>query len=239
MKTLWALMACLLTLPVAGRAEGGITAKTALNLVQKPAGDQMSSKIVYVSGQRGQDQPMVWLFTIRNSQGFFVEYNMTGRRFVGSRNVPTFRVGQPINLRRWKIDSNTAFVTAEKAARAARIGFDSTSYELRCAEFSDQPVWFLTLLTVQGQKVGTITISAENGAVLQKQFFEVAPPRPGQTQYYPPAYAGQQNRNGLWDKTKSTFQQGAQQTRSTVRGWMDRLSGKPQPQPYLYGPQGR
>lgn len=249
MKSLSTLV-FLLGMIVTGMAAPGIPAKEAFRLLTKATGPAVSSKVVYVSGPLGQDQPQVWLFTIRNSQGFFVEYNMTGKKLIGSRNVPAFAVGKPITSARWKIDSASAFLTAEKIARQTKLGFDSMNYELRCAEFSDLPVWFLTLLDSRRAKIAEITISAETGAVLRKNFFAPAPAIAG-PQGAPPPAPGQtmdlnqnpQSPTTMWDKTKSTLNRsgeavknGATRTGTAIKGWLNRITGRePAPQQYYYG----
>ena len=240
MKSLTVIF-CMLCFLTAGWTAEGVSAKEALQLLTKTAGADVTSKVVYISGPKGQDQPPLWLFVVRNSKGFFIEYNMTGKRFIGSRNVPGFAVGLPVTVKRWKVDSRIAFLTAEKVARKQKLGFDSTNYELRCAEFSDLPVWFMTLVDAQNRKVGEVTVSAETGAVLRSNFFPVpvAPASAPGAQSVAPA-----ENATMWDKTKSTLskggeavKQGAVKTGSTIKGWLNKLSGRQSaPEQYYYQP---
>jgi hypothetical protein len=65
------------------------------------------------------------------------------------------------------VDSLAAFKAADREAGIARIGFDFIDYRLRCREFSDDPIWDLTLRTADGVALGTVSISNKTGRVLR------------------------------------------------------------------------
>lgn len=234
-----------------GLAAPAVSAKQALATLSRSQGQAVASRVVFVSATRGQHQPESWKFVTRDSQGSFVEFLVTANRVAGSRPIPGFAVGEPISPKRLSVDSTTAFLLAEKASRKAKLGFDSVSYELRCAELSDKPVWFLTLVDLTGNKVGQVTVAGNSETILRKSFdtpnvgVQATPqpaPRP-QPQpapnYYPPSaghpYAYQQAEPGLWDQTKSAVNQGghvlktgAVQTGKAVKGWLNKLTGRNQ-----------
>lgn len=239
MKILLLLLSFTICLPSAWSA-GGPSAQTSLRVVEKGAGVSIGPKLVSIMGVNGGDQPATWLYTIRNAQGQFFEFNVTNGRYVGSRMIAASPLGGIVASKRWKIDSAGAFAIVERLARKSKVGFDSVNYHLRCAELSDRPVWFLTLVNARSQAVGLVTLAADNGAVLSSSFTPLAPtppaaPQPGQTQYYTPNQASSPppvERPGIGDSLK----QGAERVGNTFRGWIDRLrSPAPAPAPYNYG----
>jgi hypothetical protein len=55
----------------------------------------------------------------------------------------------------------------EQVARDAGVGFDVINYKLHCREYSDEPVWTLTLLDREDTIVGSVHLSADSGRVLR------------------------------------------------------------------------
>ena len=246
------VLLCLCAFNVSAWSAGNVPAQAGLRTVDKSSGVKIAPRVVSIMGVNGQDQPPSWLYIIQNARGDCFEFNVTNGRYLGSRGIPRVEVGKPIPARRWKIDSTQAFLLVDKMARKAKVGFESVNYHLRCAELSDRPVWFLTLLDRQSNTVGLVTLSAENGEVLNKSFpaanvaqQPAAPqsqppppaPRPGETQYYnarqpspQPQYYPSVNappasrREGVGD----TLIRGANQVGDTVKGWFNRLRGEPQ-----------
>jgi hypothetical protein len=163
---LW--LACLV---VSGQAAGGVSAKTALRTWSNATSPAVVSRLVYVFGPHGQDQPQSWLFVTKDEAGYFQEHRVNGKSYAGVRAVPGFGVGKAIAAKRWKIDSTTAFVAADKAAKASKRGFDYANLEMRCTELSDRPVWFVTLVNARDLKVAEVSVSAETGGVLTKNFY--------------------------------------------------------------------
>jgi hypothetical protein len=253
---LW--LVCLLA---SGQAAGGNSAKTAQRIWSKATGPSIVSRLVYVFGPHGQDQPQSWLFITRDEAGFFQEHRVNGTRYAGVRAVPGFGVGKTISAKRWKIDSTTAFIAADKAAKAAKRGFDYANLEMRCTELSDRPVWFITLVNAQEQKVAEVSISAETGGVLTKNFYvpQDAPapelpktkgkkkgaapgpqmlpppqqPQPGQTQYYNPNQPAPQMQPQARARTGllDNARDGMDNAGHTIRGWFNKLTGQGQAPP--------
>ena len=249
---------CLCALNGSAWSAGNVSAQAGLRTVDKSSGVKIAPRVVSIMGVNGQDQPASWLYIIQNARGDCFEFNVTNGRYLGSRGIPRVEVGRPISPRRWKIDSTQAFLLVDKMARKARVGFDSVNYHLRCAELSDRPVWFLTLLDRQSNAVGLVTLSAENGEVLSKSFpasnvaqqpaapqYQPPPaPRPGETQFYNPRQPSPQpqynppvsappasGREGVGD----TLIRGANQVGEKVKGWFNRLRGEPTPPAPYYG----
>ena len=103
------------------------------------------------------------------------EYYVQGRSIVAEGPVPPASAAQmqspAISLTDLEVDSTGAFSKAEAAARAAKVGFDNASYQLRALELSTAPAWFLTLKNAAGQKVGEVTVGAKTGRVLRTAWF--------------------------------------------------------------------
>lgn len=236
MKTTPLLFICFLLLVTHSNATP-VSAKTAHRLFSQAVGADVSSRIVSISGHRGQEHPQTWLFTVRNAQGGLMEYNMTETRFIGHRQAPAAVFGQPLSARQWKIDSTAAFLTVEKIARQSKVGFDHVNYKMRCLEASSQPAWFITLVGANNLKVGEITISATTGAVLQQLMAKsniaapnVTGPPAGPASYFPPT---QNSHPSFWNKTKSAA--------GSVSSFLARITGRqpPQQQPYYQGQPAR
>ena len=79
-----------------------------------------------------------------------------------------------MDFKKLNLDSVGAFTIANKEAAAARIGFNSVDYVLRCGDLDRAPVWILKLVDDKKQSVGTIQISADTGAIVRREGFGVA-----------------------------------------------------------------
>jgi hypothetical protein len=71
------------------------------------------------------------------------------------------------DLAKVEVDCAGAFRIADREAGTAMVGFDLIDYRLRCREFSDEPVWILTLRTKDGEQKGSVILSAKSGKVLR------------------------------------------------------------------------
>ncbi len=80
---------------------------------------------------------------------------------------PTQQPAGYFALAKVNVDCAGAFRIADREAGKAMVGFDLMDYTLRCREFSDDPVWTLTLRSKAGIVAGTIAISATGGKVLR------------------------------------------------------------------------
>lgn len=233
MKALILSLAFLTTLTTA-MADGGPTAKEAVQTLGRERGKTAAQYVIFLSGTRGSDQPLGWRMITRDPKtGLYAEHYCQGRRIVSSKGAQPL-TAQPV-ARRWVVDSSAAFAIAERAANKNRIGFDSVDYQLRCLDLSDRPVWFLTLWNHSGAKSGEITVAADNGAVLRKAWFpagRVVPQhRSGGGIAQAPQASGPAPRSGM-DAVKDTLSQ----TTRKVSGFFNRLFGSGQQNDYLYSP---
>ena len=155
----------------------GASEKDALAVLSRQVADQPLDRVVQVVGIRGQHQPKEWRVVLRDKAkpGVFHLYMIQGQQVVRKERVEKdYRGEVPEEVVRYqdlRIDSNRVFSIADREARMAKIGFDTVNYELRCPEFSDQPVWFVDLRDGRGGTVGRLFLSASTGRVLNRIWF--------------------------------------------------------------------
>lgn len=187
MKTLLCLLTLALSAPLAFAA-GGDPAKAALKVLSRERGATWMENIVFVGGERGTDQPVTWQVVVVDGQGALRSFYIAGGRVTNEGPVPAQAVqsfsGPFIASKKFSVDSTTAFSKAETSAKAARIGFDSATYQLRAGQ-NGTPVWYIELKNAAGQKVADARVSGSNAKVLGFQTYappppEAVPPPPGQ-----------------------------------------------------------
>jgi hypothetical protein len=123
-----------------------------------------------------------------DGQGALRSFYIAGGRVTSEGQVPAASVqafsGPFIAAKKFSVDSTIAFSKVETSAKAARIGFDSATYQLRAGQ-NGTPVWYIELKNAAGQKVADARVSASNAKVLGFQTHtppppQAAPPPPGQ-----------------------------------------------------------
>lgn len=174
MKSLWIVLALFATqLP----ALAGTTAYQALRVISKQRGATILSHVIEVNGSHGTPQPTIWKVLLDDpsarggvreldvQNGQIVAEKTPLRQFAGVGNNVT------MNFQKLNLDSTGVFTVANREARASYIAFDMVAYHLRSNDERGTPVWTLRLLTNDGRNVGTLTISADSGQVLQREGF--------------------------------------------------------------------
>lgn len=210
------------------------TGKGAMRIIARDRGADYLPRMLHLIGEKGVDQPPVWRVIARDAKGAVREFYV-GKGAIMSDGVlpPEHANGigaTPLPMQRLNIDSDAAFAKAEAAARAAKIGFDSVNYQLRCLELSTNAAWFLTLLNAEGGRVGELSIGASTGTVITQTWFHTP---------VPPA-----SPNG-WDKTKAGINRGTENVKNGVNntvGWIRRkITPAPRPTtpPYYVPPPSR
>lgn len=164
-------------------------AKEATRALARERGADVLTRIVHVLGDRGSPQPAVWRIVIREESGIMREFFLSNDQVVSEGVVPPQAAaslgGNIVPMKKVTIDSTKAFQKAEAEARAARIGFNSVNYQLRCLELSTNPAWFMQMMDAQGHRVGTVCVSASTGQVVSRQWFVQAAPPPAQANTRP------------------------------------------------------
>lgn len=225
MKRALILLSSLLLVGLPTPAGAQATGKAAMRIVARDRGADYLPRMLHLTGEKGTSQPAVWRIIARDARGAVREFYV-GKGAILSDGIlpPTHANGissTPLPMHRLDIDSDTAFLKAEAAAKGAKIGFDNVDYQLRCLELSTNAAWFLTLLNSQGNRVGEVSIGATTGTVLTQKWFNTpVPPAPP---LEPSA----------WDKTKYGISKGAEGVKNGVNntfGWF-RKKVTPAPQP--------
>lgn len=129
--------------------------------------------LVEVSGKAGMPTPAAWNIVIwePRSPTKLAEFVMRGLRLEDrGPNTDFYPLLEPagfFDLAKVEVDCAGAFRIADREAGVAMIGFDMIDYRLRCREFSDEPVWVLTLRSTAGTVKGIVTLSAKSGKILR------------------------------------------------------------------------
>jgi hypothetical protein len=147
MKTLLCLLTFVISTPPAFAA-GGDPAKSALKVLSRERGASWLENVVFVGGERGTDQPVTWQVVVVDGQGALRSFYIAGGRVTNEGPVPAPSVaafsGPFIAPKKFTVDSTIAFSKAETSAKAARVGFDSATYQLRAGQ-NGTPVWYVEL----------------------------------------------------------------------------------------------
>ncbi|MEM9479228.1 MAG: hypothetical protein AAGA58_06135 [Verrucomicrobiota bacterium] len=153
------------------------TAKTALDMIVDRHGEPFTRNIVKISATGGIPAPQEWTVTTHNpnSPTLLHQFVINDRRAAdeGASNdfYPRVRPTGFIKRQDIQLDSIDAFQILNREAQAAKVGFDSVNYMLRCREFSTEPVWTLSAVDAQSRIAGVIDVSAQTGAVLRKTWY--------------------------------------------------------------------
>ena len=167
------LIAALL-LPLA--ALGGETAYQALRTVGAERSKTLLNNVIEVKGRNGASQPESWLVLLNDplARGGVREIEVSKGRIVGERTPVQAYSGQGegilLNFALLNLDSDGAFAVAEAEALNAKIGFYGADYLLRCGDNGAAPLWVVQLLDRQQHSLGTVSVAADTGLVVDKTF---------------------------------------------------------------------
>lgn len=222
----------------ASAAPAPASAREAIRVLGRDRGAAVTQNILHVFGERGMDQPAVWRVVARDGRGAVREYFISGGAIVSEGVVPPERAygisPAVIPLSRISVDSRAAFAKAEAAASAAKVGFDSVNYQLRCLELSSNAAWFITYLDERGQRLGEIAIGASTGNVIRATWFKTPQPPPPPAPPPPAAGSGapEPEGPGLLDRAREGIHRGANGLRNGISNsanWIRRkISRSPQ-----------
>jgi hypothetical protein len=149
------------------------TALEALAAFKVKTGRDRVAGLVEMRGSNGTPTPLVWNVLILDPRSptkigeFTVKGSRVEDRGPNREYYPEREPAGVFEMAKVEVDCAGAFRIADREAGLAMVGFDKIDYRLRCREFSDEPVWILTLLTTDGDLKGTVTLSAKNGKVLR------------------------------------------------------------------------
>ncbi len=143
------------------------TAYTALRVVGKQNGSDALNRVLEVRGRNGSPEPQSWRITLADSgaRGGLREMEVRGSRVVSEKAPVSRDHGRPINFSQLNLDSEGAFTVANQEAQKVNLTFERVDYTLQGGARS--PVWHLELYAGRNA-VGSIDISADNGAVVRR-----------------------------------------------------------------------
>jgi len=162
----------LLLLPLSGVAQD--TAYQALRALSAERDQAVLKQVIEVKGRNGSPQPQVWTIVLDDPQarGGVREIEVARGRIVSEKTpVKAYSgVAAKMDFQKLNLDSQGAFTVAEEEARRERISFDSVDYILRREDTANAPIWVLQLTDTTQRGVGTVTIAADTGTVLARDF---------------------------------------------------------------------
>ena len=155
------------------RDGGQVPVRFGLQQLEDRFGRPAVSRIVEITGTAGDPQPLEWRVTAvaPNRSDLLREFWIGDQRVTDEGLSDDFYPDRLpkgyFAIERLKLDSTQAFAMTEQVARDAGIGFDVINYKLHCREYSDEPVWTLTLLDREDTIVGSVHLSGESGRLLR------------------------------------------------------------------------
>jgi hypothetical protein len=174
-------LALTLAAPLAARDGGQVPARFGLQQLEDRFGRPAIRQIVEMTGTAGDPQPREWRVTaIAPGRSDLLREFWIGEERVTDEGLsddfyPDRLPKGFLSLERMKLDSTQAFAMTEQVARDAGIGFDVINYKLHCREYTDEPIWTLTLLDREDTIVGSVHMSADTGRILRSVWMRRLP----------------------------------------------------------------
>jgi hypothetical protein len=162
-----------LVTPLLARDRGQVPARFGLQALEDRFGRPAVRQIVEMTGTAGDPQPLEWRVTATapgrgdRLREFWIGDGRVTDEGLSDDFYPDRLPKGFLAIERIKLDSTQAFAMTEQVARDAGVGFDVINYKLHCREYSDEPVWTLTLLDREDTIVGSVHLSADSGRVLR------------------------------------------------------------------------
>jgi hypothetical protein len=176
MKTLRFLPLCVLVLavsPIAHAANPEVGAA-----IIKQFGEAQSRNVVLVVSQPDDEEPVAWkayandpyrpgellcTAVVKDEGRWIAKAESAGRLL---RKVPT----KPLDFRRLKVSSKDAFRIVRQAAAAAKVDWETMSFQLVANELTGVPEWGVALQDDDNFEVGFCVVSGEFGLVLSEDW---------------------------------------------------------------------
>jgi hypothetical protein len=166
---MWRSFAALLLFAAPALAQENATAYEALRVVGTELGRGALSRVVSITGMKGDPQPEKWKIVLEEPDGRGVRELEVADGKVDSehrlgRSVAGSTEGATIDTSRLNLDSSGAYEVASHTANVSHTNFATVDYALRTDE-RGEPIWIVTLLNRSSRPVGTIHIGAMRGTV--------------------------------------------------------------------------
>lgn len=153
-------------------AQAAETAYNALRVVGKRDGQEVLNHVLELRARNGAPNPDVWKVVIEEprARGGVRELEVQRGKIIGERTPTSNGPGRPMNFNQLNLDSEGAFTIANQEAEKSRVPFDRVDYTLKSGTNGGAPVWDLELLDSRNGRLGSITIAADSGTVLHRNF---------------------------------------------------------------------
>ncbi len=170
MKPFFLLGLTLFTLSSGARAVD--TAYSALRVYGKREGEQALYRVLELKGKAGEPQPSTWRLTIEEprARGGVREIEVRSGRIVGEKTPVGRDLGTPMNFTRLNLDSDGVFTVVNQEAEKRGVPFDRLDYTLAGGNAGGAPVWTVELFDGRKGRVGTVRVSADTGAVVERNW---------------------------------------------------------------------
>jgi hypothetical protein len=153
------------------------TAYQALRTVGALRGNDSLKHVIEVEGREGVPQPVVWRVVLDDpaARGGVRELDVAHGKIISEhtpiRAYTGSAAGALIDFSKLNLDSSGAFTVAEKEAQKAKVGFDSVDYTLRTGDGPNaNPIWVVHMMDTSHHSIGTLSLAADSGAVVDTQF---------------------------------------------------------------------
>jgi len=166
---MWRVCVALLVLATPVWAQSNATAYEALRVVGKDFGRGALSRMISITGRKGDPQPEKWKIVLEDPDGRGVRELQIADGKIDSderpdRDVAGSAEGATIDVSRLNLDSSGAYAVASHTAEASHTRFATADYTLRTDERGES-IWIVTLRNRSSRPVGTIYIGATGGTV--------------------------------------------------------------------------
>ena len=166
---MWRVCVALLVLATPVWAQSNATAYEALRVVGRDFGHGALSRMISITGRKGDPQPEKWKIVVEDPQGRGVRELHVADGKIDSddeadRDVAGSTKGATIDVSRLNLDSSGAYAVASHTAEASHTNFATADYTLRTDD-RGEPTWIVTLRNTSSRPVGTIYIGGTRGTV--------------------------------------------------------------------------
>lgn len=147
------------------------TALDAVQVLKRERGTEVAASICEIRGEHGGPQPDKWIFLFNDpkSRSGIREMVVFQEKIISER-TPMAEYGGTggfpvLNIRNVKFDSDDVFRIANNEASSREVGFHWLDYKL--TKRNQGAVWKIRITDYMGNLVGSLSVSAETGSILQ------------------------------------------------------------------------
>jgi hypothetical protein len=224
---MWRTLAALVLFVTPALAQERLTAYDALRVVGVHINRDAVTRVISVTGIKGDPQPETWRILIDDRRGNGGVREVQVRNGQVSSDRPSSVVGSSegatINTARLNLDSSGAFAVASHTADKSGTRFETASYTLRTDERGD-PTWIVTLHARSGRPVGTIYIGANRGSVTRTEgMFAGTNMNDVETERDVSQEQNDEEEHGPLHGVKSRIRDTFRRTQDEARGMFDRV----------------